>query len=152
AQLCAATGVETVFIPEQLWNTRLTEAFDNAQGNIATADGIAEIDFQVVRTGAPDGAVMAAAGYRHAGGPPAAVVLDAAQDFLTTLDKIGQAVRDRLSMVIILIAPSERFNGITANWPALITAIGAIAVPVEQAQQVSQAMVDVIERLNKQVP
>lgn len=152
AQLCAATGVETVFIPEQLWNTRLSEAFEDAQGNIATADGITEINFQVVRTGTPDGAVMAAAGYRHAGGPPAAVVLDASQDFLTTLDKIGQAVRDKLSMVIILVEPDERFNGIDANWASLVTGIGAIAIPAGEAENASQAMVDVIEGLNKQLP
>lgn len=152
AQLCAATGVETVFIPEQLWDSRLTEAFGDAEGNIATADGIAEINFQVVQTGSPDGAVMAAAGYRHAGGPPAAVVLDASQDFLSTLDKIGQAVRDKLSMIIILVEPDERFNGINANWASLITGVGAIAVPAGEAENASQAMVDVIEGLNKQLP
>ncbi|GAA4105558.1 thiamine pyrophosphate-binding protein [Enteractinococcus coprophilus] len=152
AQLCAATGVETVFIPRQLWNTQLSDAFENAEGNIATADGITEIDLRPVRTGTPDGAVMAAAGYRHAGGPPAAVVLDASQDFLTTLDKIGQAVRDKLSMVIILVEPDERFNGISANWASLVTGVGAIAVPAGEAENVSQAMVDVIEGLNKQLP
>ncbi len=152
AQLCAATGVETVFIPKQLWGTRLTDAFGDAEGNIATAEGIAEIDFQVVRTGSPDGAVMAAAGYRHAGGPPAAVVLDASQDFLTTLDKIGQAVRDKLSMLIILIEPDEHFNGINANWASLVTGVGAIAVPAGEAENISQAMVDVIQGLTKQRP
>lgn len=152
AQLCAATGVETVFIPEPLWQTRLTEAFGDAEGNVATADGIAEIDFHVVPTGTPDGAVMAAAGYRHAGGPPAAVVLDATQDFLTTLEKIGQAVRDKLSMVIILIEPDERYNGVTANWAGLITGVGALAVPAGPAAQISQAMVSVIDGLNKQLP
>ena len=152
AQLCAATGVETVFIPEQLWNTRLSEAFADAQGNIATADGITEINFQVVPTGTADGAVMAAAGYRHAGGPPAAVVLDASQDFLTTLDKIGQAVRDKLSMVIILVEPDEQFNGVNANWASLVTGLGAIAIPAGEAENASQSMVDVIEGLNKQLP
>ena len=152
AQLCAATGVETVFIPEQLWDTRLSDAFENAEGNIATADGITEINFRPVRTGTPDGAVMAAAGYRHAGGPPAAVVLDASQDFLTTLDKIGQAVRDKLSMLIILIEPDERFNGINANWASLVTGVGALAVPAGEAENASQAMVEVIEGLNKNIP
>lgn len=152
AQLCAATGVETVFIPQQLWKTRLTEAFSDAEGNIATADGVTAIDFKVVQTGTPDGAVMAAAGYRHAGGPPAAVVLDATQDFLSTLDKIGQAVRDKLSMLIILIEPDEHFNGVNANWASLITGVGAIAVPAGAAANVSQAMVDVIQGLNKQLP
>lgn len=152
AQLCAATGVETVFIPKQLWGTRLTDAFGDAEGNIATADGIAEIDFQVVRTGTADGAVMAAAGYRHAGGPPAAVVLDASVDFLTSLDNIGQAVRDKLPMVIILIQPDEKFNGVNANWAGLITGVGAVAIPAGDAENASQAMVDVIDGLNKQLP
>lgn len=152
AQLCAATGVETVFIPEQLWNSRLTDAFGDAEGNIATADGIAEINYDVVRTGTADGAVMAAAGYRHAGGPPAAVVLDASTDFITTLDTIGQAVRDKLSMVIILIEPDEKFNGVNANWAGLVTGIGAVAIPAGEAENISQAMVDVIEGLNKQLP
>ncbi|WP_022870459.1 thiamine pyrophosphate-binding protein [Yaniella halotolerans] len=152
AQLCAATGVETVFIPEQLWDTSLTEAFDHAEGNIATADGIAEIAFNSVRTGTADGAVMAAAGYRHAGGAPAAVILDASADFLTTLDKIGQAVRDKLSMVIILIEPDESFNGVNANWASLVTGVGAAAIPAGEAENISQAMVDVIDGLNKQLP
>src|SRR5690625_238248 len=152
AQLCAATGVETVFIPEELWNTPLTEAFSDAKGNIATAEGIAEIDFQTVSTGTADGAIMAAAGYRHAGGPPAAVVLDASVDFLATLDKIAQAVRDKLSMIIILVTPDESFNGITANWASLATGVGAVAVPGGEAQNISQAMVEVIEGLNKQLP
>ena len=152
AQLCAATGVETVFIPEQLWNSRLTDAFGDAEGNIATADGIAEINYDVVRTGTADGAVMAAAGYRHAGGPPAAVVLDASSDFLATLDTIGQAVRDKLSMVIIVIEPDEKFNGVNANWAGLVTGVGAVAIPAGEAENISQAMVDVIEGLNKQLP
>src|SRR5699024_8091963 len=109
-------------------------------------------DFQVVRTGTADGAVMAAAGYRHAGGPPAAVVLDASVDFLTSLDNIGQAVRDKLSMVIILIQPDEKFNGVNANWAGLITGVGAVAIPAGDAENASQAMVDVIDGLNKQLP
>ncbi|GAA2031816.1 thiamine pyrophosphate-binding protein [Yaniella flava] len=152
AQLCAATGVETVFIPEQLWDSPLTEAFDDAEGNIATADGIAEIAFNIVATGTADGAVMAAAGYRHAGGPPAAVVLDASSDFLGSLNKIGQAVRDKLSMVIILVEPEDSFNGVRANWAGLITGVGAVAVPAGEAENISQAMVDVIDGLNKQLP
>lgn len=152
AQLCAATGVETVFIPEQLWKSQLTDAFGDAEGNIATADGVTEIHYKVVNTGTADGAVMAAAGYRQAGGPPAAVVLDASQDFLSTLETIGQAVRDKLSMVVILIEPDEKFNGVHANWAGLITGIGAVAVPAGEAENVSQAMVDVIEGLNKQLP
>lgn len=152
AQLCAATGVETVFIPEQLWNARLTDAFSDAEGNIATAEGVTEIQFEVVSTGSADGAVMAAAGYRHAGGPPAAVVLDATQDFLASLDTIGQAARDKLSMIIILIQPDEKFNGVNANWASLVTGVGAIAIPAGEADNISQAMVDVIEGLNKQLP
>lgn len=152
AQLCAATGVETVFIPGQLWDTPLTEAFGDAEGNIATADGVAEIDFNVVRTGTAAGAVMAAAGYRHAGGPPAAVVLDASRDFLTSLDKIGQAVRDKLSMVIILVEPDDAYNGVRANWASLVTGVGAVAVPSGEAENISQAVVDVIDGLNKQLP
>jgi len=152
AQLCAATGVETVFIPEQLWTARLTDAFGEAEGNIATADGVTEIEFKVVNTGTANGAVMAAAGYRQAGGPPAAVVLDASQDFLTALDTIGQAARDKLSMVIILIEPDETFNGVTANWAGLVTGVGAVAVPAGDAENISQAMVDIIEGLNKQLP
>ena len=152
AQLCAATGVETVFIPEELWSSRLTDAFGDAEGNIATADGLTEIDFTVVRTGTANGAVMAAAGYRHAGGPPAAVVLDASVDFIDSLETIGQAVRDKLSMVIVLIEPDEKFNGINANWSDLVTGIGAVAIPAGDAENISQAMVDVIEGLNKQLP
>lgn len=152
AQLCAATGVETVFIPEQLWDTPLTEAFGDAEGNIATADGIAEISYNVVATGTADGAVMAAAGYRHAGGPPAAVVLDASVDFLTSLDKISQAVRDKLSMVIILVEPQDSYNGVRANWAGLVTGVGAVAVPNNEAENISQAMVEVIDGLNKQLP
>ena len=152
AQLCAATGVETVFIPEQLWSSRLTDAFGDAEGNVATADGVAEIHFDVINTGTADGAVMAAAGYRQAGGPPAAVVLDASADFLTTLDSIGQAVRNKLSMVIILVEPDEKFNGVNANWASLVSGVGAVAVPAGEAEQVSQAMVDIIEGLNKQLP
>ena len=152
AQLCAATGVETVFIPEQLWNSRLTDAFGDAEGNIATIDGVAEIHFQVIPTGSADGAVMAAAGYRQAGGPPAAVVLDASVDFLATLDTIGQAVRDKLSMVVIVVEPDETFNGVHANWAGLVTGVGAAAVPAGEAENISQAMVDVIEGLNKQLP
>ena len=152
AQLCAATGVETVFIPEELWSSRLTDAFGDAEGNIATADGLTEIDFTVVRTGTANGAVMAAAGYRHAGGPPAAVVLDASVDFIDSLETIGQAVRDKLSMVIVLIEPDEKFNGINANWSGLVTGIGAVAIPAGDAENISQAMVDVIEGLNKQLP
>jgi thiamine pyrophosphate-dependent acetolactate synthase large subunit-like protein len=152
AQLCAATGVETVFIPEQLWTARLTDAFGEAEGNIATADGVTEIEFKVVNTGTANGAVMAAAGYRQAGGPPAAVVLDASQDFLAALDTIGQAARDKLSMVIILIEPDETFNGVTANWAGLVTGVGAVAVPAGDAENISQAMVDIIEGLNKQLP
>ena len=113
AQLCAATGVETVFIPEQLWKSQLTDAFGDAEGNIATVDGVTEIHYKVVNTGTADGAVMAAAGYRQAGGPPAAIVLDASQDFLSALETIGQAVRDKLSMVVIVIEPDEKFNGCT---------------------------------------
>ena len=152
AQLCAATGVETVFIPEQLWSARLTDAFSDAEGNIATADGVTEIRFHVVNTGTADGAVMAAAGYRQAGGPPAAVVLDASTDFLTTLDSIGQAARNKLPMVVILIEPDEAFNGVNANWAGLVTGVGAVAVPAGEAEHVSQAMVDIIEGLNKQLP
>lgn len=152
AQLCAATGVETVFVPEQLWDTPLTEAFGDAEGNIATADGVAEIDFNVVATGSADGAVMAAAGYRHAGGPPAAIILDASSDFLTSLEKIGQVVRDKLSMVIILVEPGDSYNGVRANWASLVTGVGAVAVPSGGSENISQAMVDVIDGLNKQLP
>lgn len=152
AQLCAATGVETVFIPEQLWNSQLTDAFGDAEGNIATVDGVTEIHYKVVNTGTADGAVMAAAGYRQAGGPPAAVVLDASQDFLSTLETIGEAVRDKLTMVVIVIEPDDKFNGVHANWAGLVTGIGAVAVPAGEAENISQAMVDVIEGLNKQLP
>ncbi|GAA4480044.1 thiamine pyrophosphate-binding protein [Enteractinococcus fodinae] len=152
AQLCAATGVETVFIPKQLWNSQLTDAFGDAEGNIATIDGVTEIHYKVVNTGTADGAVMAAAGYRQAGGPPAAVVLDASQDFLSTLETIGQAARDKLSMVVIVVEPDEKFNGVHANWAGLLTGVGAVAVPAGDAENISQAMVDVIEGLNKQLP
>lgn len=152
AQLCAATGVETVFIPEELWAKPLTKAFGDAEGNIATADGVAEISFNLVSTGTAEGAVMAAAGYRHAGGPPAAVILDASVDFLPALDKIGQAVRDKLSMVIVLVEPDETFNGVHANWAGLVTGVGAAAIPGGEAEKISQAMVDVIDGLNKQLP
>lgn len=152
AQLCAATGVETVFIPEQLWDTQLAKAFGEAEGNIATADGISEIDFQVVRTGTAEGAVMAAAGYRHAGGPPAAVVLDTSANFLGSLEKIGQAGRDKLSMVMIVLEPDEQFNGVQANWADLLTGVGAVAVSAGEPDNISQAMVGVIDGLNKQRP
>src|SRR5699024_995371 len=151
AQLCAATGVETVFIPEQLWDTSLTEACDNAEGNIATADGIAEIAFNIVRTGTAGGAVQRVAGYCQGGGRPAVVILDASVDFLTSLDKIGQAVRDKLSMVIVLVHPDERFNGVNAYWAGLITGVGAAAGPAGEAENLSQAMVDVSDGLTKQV-
>src|SRR5690625_7634946 len=62
AQLCAATGVETVFIPEELWNTPLTEAFSDAIGNIDTAEDITRIDVQTVCSGNAVGANMAATG------------------------------------------------------------------------------------------
>src|SRR5699024_5793305 len=59
---------------------------------------------------------------------------------------------DKLSMIIILVTPDESFNGITANWASLATGVGAVAVPGGEAQNISQAMVEVIEGLNKQLP
>src|SRR5690625_6363819 len=71
---------------------------------------------------------------------------------MATLDKMSQAVRDKLSMIIILVTPDESFNGITANWASLATGVGAVAVPGGEAQNISQAIVEVIEGLNKQLP
>src|SRR5690625_1639011 len=95
---------------------------------------------------------MAAAGYRHAGGPPAAVVLDASVDFIDSLENIGQDIRDKLLMVIELNKNDEKVNGINANWSDLVTGICAVAIPAGDAENISQAMVDVIEGLNKQLP
>src|SRR5699024_10828296 len=50
------------------------------------------------------------------------------------------------------VEPNESCNGVNANWAGLITGVGAAAVPAGEAENVSQAMVDVIDGLNKQLP